>query len=462
MAEKENFTEKRVLEFQVPGLTQDGKPRQAIYWDAKTPGLGLRVTSGGARAYVFQTQLLDRKSPDCKPVTIRITIGDQRTWSVGAAQEEACQLKAKTDKGIDPREERAKQIRQDATEREGRRRKSVHLSEAWEAYCEARKNKWGERTLYDHKKVIDPGGKPKTRGRKRGESDKTVAGSLAALRNVPLTELTREKIKTWLDGEVAIRPTQAALGFRLLRGFLNWAKQDGGYAVQADTCAGLARNSLAKSKPKADCLQREQISLWFSSVRKIPNPVISAYLQAALLTGARREELAWVRWEDIDFQWRTLTIRDKVEGERTIPLTPYVASLLAPLPRRKMLVDEVEVPNPWAFSSPMAVSGRLQEPRIQHNKALQASGLPPLSIHGLRRSFGSLSEWVEVPVGIVAQIMGHKPSAIAEKHYRVRPLDLLRAWHTKIEAWILEQAGIELPTDETGIQGLRVVGGKSK
>jgi hypothetical protein len=38
--------------------------------------------------------------------------------------------------------------------------------------------------------------------------------------------------------------------------------------------------------------------------------------------------------------------------------------------------------------------------------------------------------------------MGHKPSATAEKHYRVRPLDLLRMWHTKIEGWILEQAGV--------------------
>ncbi|HAX1722310.1 TPA: preprotein translocase, partial [Escherichia coli] len=44
-----------------------------------------------------------------------------------------------------------------------------------------------------------------------------------------------------------------------------------------------------------------------------------------------------------------------------------------------------------------------------------------------------------VPTGIVAQIMGHKPSALAEKHYRRRPLDLLRKWHEKIETWILEQ-----------------------
>ena len=39
--------------------------------------------------------------------------------------------------------------------------------------------------------------------------------------------------------------------------------------------------------------------------------------------------------------------------------------------------------------------------------------------------------------------MGHKPSATAKKHYTVRPLDLLRVHHERIEAWILEQAGLE-------------------
>lgn len=53
--------------------------------------------------------------------------------------------------------------------------------------------------------------------------------------------------------------------------------------------------------------------------------------------------------------------------------------------------------------------------------------------------------------------MGHKPSAIAEKHYRRRPLDLLRKWHVNIEAWILEQAGIEQPKEEQA--GLRLVNG---
>ena len=68
-----------------------------------------------------------------------------------------------------------------------------------------------------------------------------------------------------------------------------------------------------------------------------------------------------------------------------------------------------------------------------------------MTLHGLRRSFKSLSEWLEIPVGVIAQIMGHKPSATAEKHYTIRPLDLLRVHHEKFEGWILQQAGIEQP-----------------
>jgi integrase len=78
-------------------------------------------------------------------------------------------------------------------------------------------------------------------------------------------------------------------------------------------------------------------------------------------------------------------------------------------------------------------------------------------LHGLRRSFATLSEWVEMPTGVVAQIMGHKPSATAERHYRCRPLDLLRKWHTQLEEWILAEAGIEQPAEDHTAQGLRLV-----
>jgi integrase len=134
----------------------------------------------------------------------------------------------------------------------------------------------------------------------------------------------------------------------------------------------------------------------------------------------------------VNTQWKGIAIRDKVEGIREIPLTPFVAHLMASLPRR----------NEWVFSSRTSASGCLTEPNTPHTRACKAAGLEGLTLHGLRRSFKSLNEWLEIPVGVVAQIQGHKPSATAEKHYTVRPLELLALHHERIEAWILEQAGI--------------------
>ena len=175
----------------------------------------------------------------------------------------------------------------------------------------------------------------------------------------------------------------------------------------------------------------KNVSAATAHVRQIQNQVISAYLQCLLLTGTRREELAGLRWDDVNFQWRGMTLKDKIEGQRAAPLTPYVSHLLAALPRR----------NEWVFSSPTSASGRLAEPSIAHRQACAAAGLE-LTLHGLRRSFATLCEWLDIPGGISAQIQGHAPQGVREQKYIRRPLDLLRVHHEKIKAWILEQAGI--------------------
>ena len=58
----------------------------------------MRVTDAGSESFVFETSLHGR--------TMRITIGDVRTWSIKQAHDEATNLKAMTDKGIDPRQDK--------------------------------------------------------------------------------------------------------------------------------------------------------------------------------------------------------------------------------------------------------------------------------------------------------------------------------------------------------------------
>lgn len=433
MANSENFTAGRVAGYEcAPGK------EQTIYRDAKTPGLALRVTAAGAKSYIFESKLNGKN--------IRLTIGDVRTWAVGDAQGEATRLKAMVNQGIDPREYKAEQATKTEAKRQHAKRKAMLVSEAWHAYLEHHKGRWGARHMADHINLSQAGGMPKKRG--KGE---TVRGVLHPLLQMRMGDINADVLVEWQRKEAEKRANNARQGYELFRAFWRWCGSRGEYASCFDTQAVEDKDLRAevpnrKSK-KFDVLQRAHLAPWFAAVRGMSNPIISAYLQGLLLTGARREELAALRWDEVDFKWGSLWVKDKVAEEgRKIPLAPYFASLLQSLPRR----------SEWVFSSPTAENGHIAEPRIPHNRALSVAGLDHVTLHGLRRTFSSLAEWVEMPTGVVAQIMGHSPSAIAEGHYIFRPLELLALWHGQFEAWILEQAGIQFDTAQPKL-ALRVV-----
>lgn len=443
---KANLTAGRVNNFKC----EEGKA-QDFLWCADVAGLAVRATpNSDVNRYIFQAKV--------KGKTMRVTIGKVSVWTIDAAKAEARRLQVEIDKGNDPRQQvadkEAAEVARLQFERDEEaakliqdKRDSLTLGMVWPLYIEARRKRWSEWSIRDHENIARVGGEKKKRGKGLTED-----APLASLLNVKLSELNGLRIAEWLTKEAETRSTRAALAFRLLSGFISWCDSQAEYAglVPSGACkAQQVRDELpSKNTKEGDSLQREQLGLWFKSLTSLSNIVQSAYLQSLLLTGARRRELAELKWTDVDFQWLSMTIRDKVEGERTIPLTPYVAHILSALPRR----------NEWVFSSMTSATGHIEEPKQAHKRALESVGLPDLSIHGLRRSFSSLAEWTETPAGVVAQIKGQKPSAIAEKHYIRRPLDLLRMWHVRIEQWILEQAGIKFEPVKAGLHVVNTKG----
>lgn len=451
---------------------------QAIFRDTEQPALMLRVTTKGARSFIFEQRLAGK--------TVRVTIGPA-SMQIRAAKDrsgrpltagadvEAARLAGQIAQGIDPRAAKAATIAGQESDRAVakvvRARLAVFGLDAWASYLEDRRPHWGALNYADHLRYASAGGEPRCRAKEK----LTKPGPLRTLLARPLVEIDSTAVEAWVGLETKQRPTTTALGFRLLRAFLNWCAEHPDYRmiVNADACkAKRTRAKLAKPAAKDDALQREQLKVWFTEVEKL-SPTISSYLKLVLLTGCRPGEALNMRWVDVDFRWNALVMRDKVEGERTIPLTPYLAALLRDLairnetppkpPRRlRAALGDINAgskqwtPSAWVFRSATSASGRLSDVSHANHRALTAAGLPHITPHGLRRSFGTLAEWVEVPVGIVAQIQGHKPSAIAEKHYRVRPLDLLRMWHERIEAWVLVEAGIALPEKKAAGRSIRI------
>lgn len=437
------FTAGRVSGFKCPP-----DKKQAFIWDAVTKGLGVRATPAGKPAYVFQSVYQGRD--------IRLTIGSPAAWCIPDAQAKARELQRLIDEGKDPRglkrdavtDSKAKSAAVAAAAIQAAVRAKT-VGEVWAAYVTERAPKWGELHRQDHERLTRAGGEVSNRGtRGRGV---TIAGPLYPLLPLALRDLTAPVVEAWAAREAQTRPTAARLAWRLLKAFLGWCAEQPEYAPLLPSTnpakTKKARQTLGKAGVKQDALLKEQLRGWFEAVHQLANPVASAYLQVLLLTGARPGEVLTMRWDDVNTKWQGLTIRDKVEGERVIPLTPYVSHLLHSLPRR----------NAFVFASSRA-NAPISHPNTVHTSACTVAGIDGLTLHGLRRSFKSLTEWLEIPAGVVAQIMGHKPSATAEKHYTVRPLDLLRLHHEKIEAWILEQAGVQF-TSASEPGKLRVVAG---
>jgi integrase len=447
------LTAARVRGFKCPA----DKP-QAFLWDDDQPGLALRSTPAGRPAYVFQGRY--------QGSTVRVTIGSPDAWSIADAQAKARALQREIDEGRDPRGVKAEALaasRQKAALEESH---TVTVQLAWDAYLTDRSPHWKARTLADHHKMTVRAGTPHARLKDKVRE----AGPLTELMSLRLVDLTPEAVQEWAKHEAKHRPARVRLALRLLKAFVRWAAEEPVYKGLADPTAASskkAREAAGNPRLKNDCLQREQLAAWFQHVRAIPNPVIAAYLQCLLLTGARREELAGLRWEDVNLQWKGMSLAEKVGHDpREVPVTPFVESLITALPRRNEWVfpslrqlsgDEKNAERRARYHAakgqkppPLTVvensaSGRISDPSIAHRRACAAAGLEGLTLHGLRRSFASLCEWLDIPGGISAQIQGHRPQGVREQNYIRRPLDLLRLHHTRIEAWILEQASVPVP-----------------
>jgi integrase len=413
---------------------------QAFLWDTEAPSLMVRATPTGRKTYAFEARL--------NGTTIRVNIGTATDWSLDRARKRAAELKQQVDSGEDPRElEKAKMAEKAAQQAQATARAST-VGDLWPTYLAEgkpkRRDEWKPRYLLDLERMASPGGKRKVRG-----EGFTRPGPLFPLLALPLVDINEDTLKAWHDKEAKASKHQAARALMMFRGFLRWCATKPEHRRLVDAEAGKAPallESLPSMKRRTDALEAAQVAGWWSGVEQLGNRTASAYLRALLLTGARREEMAALKWQDVDFRWRKLTVADKVDATRTIPLTPYLAQLLASLPRAKL---EDGTLSPFVFAS-TGKAGRIADTRASHTKALLSAGIEGLTIHGLRRSFSLLGEAAGAPAGAIAQVMGHKPSATAEG-YRPRSVDALRPFLAQIEAHVLGLAGVQF--DDKAVPG---------
>ena len=400
--------------------------------DADKKGLRLRVTKAGGKHWQFETRI--------KGKLFTRALGEWPAVSIDDAKAEAHRLRGLTEKGIDPREgEREQQqakaaaLAEQAAAAIAATAQALTVGAIWPRYLAEgrpkRKDAWkpGYRASLDV--MAAPGGVPKKRGK-----GMTRPGPLHPLLSLALVEVTEDALQEWFEREAKAGRHQATRALMMFRGFLRWCAARPEFRQLVNRDAGKAPailENLPANTKRTDAIEAAQLPGWWKGVEQLSNRTASVYLKALLLTGARKEELAGLTWANVDFQWRKLTIADKVAQTRTIPLSPYLAQQLMTLPRT----------NGFVFAS-AGKAGRIADSRASHTKALLSAGIDGLTIHGLRRTFSLLGEAAGAPAGAIAQVMGHAPSATAEG-YRPRSLDALRPYLERIEAHILAGAGVQ-------------------
>ena len=273
----------------------DGK-QQAFMRDSEAPGLRVRVTAAGAKSFVYEAKL-NRQ-------TIRRTIGDVKLWSIEQARTEARRLAVVLDNGQDPRELERQQQAERAAAKAAATAKALTVGDVWPLYLKngrpKRRDAWKPRYRADLEAMAAPGGEPKKRGQ-----GVTRPGPLYPLLALPLAGVNEDTLKSWYDSEALAGKHQAARALMMFRGFLRWCSGREEYRSLTDREAGRSAailENLPANTRRPDVLESAQMRGWWAEVEQLPNRTASVYLRALLLTGARREELAALTWDSVDFQ----------------------------------------------------------------------------------------------------------------------------------------------------------------
>ncbi len=146
----------------------------------------------------------------------------------------------------------------------------------------------------------------------------------------------------------------------------------------------------------------------------------SCMMKLALLTGMRRGEMFRLKWDDIDWHRKNITLREAKSGrDEVIPLSSYTADLFK-------VIQESGTPDS-SFVFPGISGGQRSSVQGQTKKIKAEAQLPTdfRALHGLRHVFASVLVSNGVPLDIVSRLLTHKGQTVTHRYAHIRD-DALR------------------------------------
>lgn len=262
--------------------------------------------------------------------------------------------------------------------------------------------------------------------------------------NKPLSKISKDMVakRHKKIGASSSGKAQANLAMRYFGGIFNYAIERFDEAITDNPVKVLSTTKTwYEVKRKQTVIKPHELPALFDALDKLKEYRVTSkaeatrdYILLLLFTGMRRQEGATLKWEDIDFDSKTLTVTDTKNKEPLIiPLSDYLHDLLKA--RHSDTLSDYVFPG-------SGKSGHLVEPKKQIVKVRNESGVY-FSLHDLRRTFITIAESLDISPYALKKLLNHKVSGDVTAGYIIHDVERLRKPMQQITNKILFLAGLK-------------------